>query len=100
MTIALNENIACARDLIAKMARGLMCINTSPCQGRLFHTLTHTALNQSLVQKLKAKELTFLVGFRPECRHIGCVQFHFHFLTHCGLVTPYGITDLGQHWFR
>ena len=21
-------------------------------------------------------------------------------LTHCGLVTPYGDTDLGQHWFR
>ena len=21
-------------------------------------------------------------------------------LTHCGLVTPYGSRDLGQHWFR
>ena len=21
-------------------------------------------------------------------------------LTHCALVTPYGISDLGQHWFR
>ena len=21
-------------------------------------------------------------------------------LTHCGLVTPYGDTDLGQHWLR
>ena len=22
------------------------------------------------------------------------------FLTHCGLVTPYGNRDLGQHWLR
>ena len=21
-------------------------------------------------------------------------------LSHCGLVTPYGATELGQHWFR
>ena len=24
----------------------------------------------------------------------------FNSLTHCGLVTPYGGLDLGQHWFR
>ena len=21
-------------------------------------------------------------------------------LTHCGLATPYGVIDLGQHWLR
>ena len=28
--------------------------------------------------------------------------FHavYHQLTHCGLVTPYGDIDLGQHWLR
>ena len=25
-------------------------------------------------------------------------QFHPYSLTHCGLVTPYGDRDLGQHW--
>ena len=24
----------------------------------------------------------------------------YGYLTHCGLVMPYGIRDLGQHWFR
>ena len=25
---------------------------------------------------------------------------HIEVLTQCGLVTPYGVTDLGQHWLR
>ena len=30
-----------------------------------------------------------------------CVLLWFHLsLTHCGLVTPYGDRDLGQHWLR
>ena len=24
----------------------------------------------------------------------------FRWLTHCGLVTPYGNVDMGQHWLR
>ena len=29
-----------------------------------------------------------------------CVAVHIHVLTLCGLVTPYGDIDLGQHWPR
>ena len=29
-----------------------------------------------------------------------CVTVWHHELTHCGLVTPYGDRDLGQHWLR
>ena len=32
---------------------------------------------------------------------VNCKQtIIFAIFTHCGLVTPYGIRDLGQHWFR
>ena len=29
-----------------------------------------------------------------------CALHAFSDLTHWGLVTPYGVTELGQHWFR
>ena len=28
------------------------------------------------------------------------LTYHQKYLTHCGLVTPYGNKDLGQHWLR
>ena len=35
---------------------------------------------------------------------LGNMKIYLHFLsflkTHCGIVTPYGDTDLGQHWVR
>ena len=34
-----------------------------------------------------------------EERTVLCAN-HYNILTHCGLVTPYGVRDLGQHWLR
>ena len=31
---------------------------------------------------------------------IACYTIQAKLLTHCGLVTPYGDTDLGPHWLR
>ena len=28
------------------------------------------------------------------------LDFQGQILAHCGLITPYGNTDLGQHWLR
>ena len=35
-----------------------------------------------------------------DCSSIFVFFFFFAILTHYGLVTPYGDTDLGQHWLR
>ena len=40
--------------------------------------------------KLKVSEIIIIVQWNPTVT----------LLSHCGLVTPYGDIDLGQHWLR
>ena len=39
------------------------------------------------------------ISQRYETTQLGCISTDI-WLTHCGLVTPYGNRDLGQHWLR
>ena len=43
------------------------------------------------------KEYSFISELA--CEEV-CVSCRFMRLAHCGLVTPYGDRDLGQHWLR
>ena len=44
--------------------------------------------------------LPFLIGFTCYKRRIMIWTYDFMLWTHCGLMMPYGDTDLGQHWLR
>ena len=43
---------------------------------------------------------TYLSQAKSKILFIQNVNISYNLLTHCGLVTPYGVIDLGQQWFR
>ena len=57
-----------------------------------------TCVDKQICVKDKSTESPTLCS--PDQNQRFGVSLSYNELVHCGLVTPYGGRDLGQHWFR
>ena len=60
----------------------------------------HTAVFVALVLLLRLAPLLLLLLLVITMVIVVVMAIAFYYLTHWGLVMPYGDNDLGQHWFR
>ena len=65
------------------------------------HAVNLVANNGSAAYGVKSVFFFFQEkSFRNSDIRLRTYLFKLEPLTHCGLVTPYGAIDLGQHWLR
>ena len=67
----------------------------------LYFIKKNLAIIESVILQQLARQHQGTAGADAELVSFGTIRDMFEWsLTHCGLVTPYGGRDLGQHWLR